>query len=391
MRRFAAQYLITNKGPVLKRAIVTTDDEGRIIDIDNNQDELDNQPSVEFHNGIIIPGFVNCHCHLELSHMKGIIPQRQGLASFIEQIRTNRNSAPEAIERAAFAEDNAMFKKGTVVCADICNNTSTFRIKAQSRIRYFNLIEVFGIDPAKASKRFSEAMSVAEAAKKMNLPYSLTPHSPYSVSLPLFRLLSEVTAGSKLISIHFLETTGEKQFLEKHSGPLMEAYERSGLIGDTREFASSHEDVIMNHIPQTGNLILVHNTYADSQIVETLQKRNNLFWCICPGSNLYIEGVLPPLELLLREQCTIIIGTDSLASNVRLEILEELKLLQHSFPHVPLTDLIQWATINGARALQEEKEFGSIEPGKKPGLLLLENADLQNFRLTDESTITRLI
>lgn len=391
MKRFAAQYLITNNGPVLKRAIVTTDDEGRIIDIDNNQYELDRQPSVEFHNGIIIPGFVNCHCHLELSHMKGIIPQRQGLAAFIEQIRTTRNSAPEIIERAALAEDNAMFRNGTAVCADICNNSTTFRIKAQSRIRYFNLIEVFGIDPAKASKRFTEAMSVAEEAKKMNLSYSLTPHSPYSVSLPLFRLISEVTTGGKLMSIHFLETIGEKQFLEKHSGPLMDTYERSGLIGDNREFASSHEDIIMNHIPQTGNMILVHNTYADSQIVETLQKRNNLFWCICPGSNLYIEGVLPPVELLMREQCTIVIGTDSLASNVKLEILEELKLLQDSFPHVPLTDLVQWATINGARALQEEKEFGSIEPGKKPGLLLVGNADLLNFRLTDESTITRLI
>lgn len=390
MRRFAAQYMITNAGPVLKRAVVTTDDEGRIISVENIQ-ELDNQHSVEFHNGIIIPGFVNCHCHLELSHLKGQIPQRQGLAGFIEQIRTTRNSTPEIIERAAYSEDIAMYRNGTVLCADICNNSSTFGIKTQSRVRYFNLIEVFGIDPAKASKRMTEALSVAEEAIKLNLPFALTPHSTYSVSLTLFRMLGEKTSENKLSSLHFLETSGEKQFLEEHSGPLMEAYERSGLLGSFREFASTHTEVVLNLIPQTGNLILVHNTHADQQTANILKKRNNLFWCLCPGSNLYIEGDLPPVRMLMNEGCTIVIGTDSLASNTKLDILEELKVLQRNFPDLSLTDLVRWATLNGAKALQEEKEYGRIEPGKKPGLLLIENADLQDFRLTEDSTVTRLI
>lgn len=391
MRRFAAQYLITSAGPVLKRAVVTTDDDGRIIAVEDYPDELDQQHSVEYHNGIIVPGFVNCHCHLELSHMKGKIPQRQGLAGFIERIRTTRNSSPEIIEKAASAEDKAMFRNGTALCADICNNTSTFGIKARSSIRYINLIEVFGVNPGKASRRMAEALLVAEEAKKLNIPFAITPHSAYSVSLPLFRLLAEITAGNKLFSLHFLETSVEKQFMEAHSGPLMEAYERSGLMGPDREFASTHEEVVLELIPQNGNLILVHNTYADKQIVDTLKKRKNLFWCLCPYSNLYIEGDLPPAGLLMKEGCTVVIGTDSLASNTRLEMLEELKLLQRSFPDISLTNLIQWATLNGAKALHQEKEYGSIEPGKKPGLLLIENADLMNFRLTEESTVTRLI
>lgn len=390
MKRFAAQYLITNAGPVLKRAIVTTDDDGRIKAVESTE-SLDGKHSVEYHNGIIVPGFVNCHCHLELSHMKGTIPQHQGLAGFIEKIRTTRNSTPEIIEKAAISGDREMYNTGTVVCADICNSPSSFEIKRRSRIRYFNLIEVFGVDPARASGRITEALLVAEEAQKLGLPFALTPHSAYSVSLPLFRLISEKTAGNILFSIHFLETPGERQFLEEHSGPLMDTYERSGLMGDKREFASTHEDVIINIIPQSGNLILVHNTYADQQIIDILSKRKNLFWCLCPGSNTYIEDALPPVRLLMNEGCDIVIGTDSLASNTQLDILEELKLLQQNFPDLALTDLVKWATLNGAKALNEEKDYGSIEPGKKPGLLLIENADLHKLQLTEESTVTRLI
>jgi cytosine/adenosine deaminase-related metal-dependent hydrolase len=119
--------------------------------------------------------------------------------------------------------------------------------------------------------------------------------------------------------------------------------------------------------------------------------RGNLFWCLCPNSNLYIENRIPPLNLLIDEGCEIVIGTDSLASNSNLSILEELKTLQFNFPDIPVEDLLYWATMNGAKALKEEKRFGSIERGKKPGLLLLENVDLQNMKLLPESFVTRLI
>ena len=79
MKRFSAQYIITNSGPSLKRAIITAEDDGTIINIEDTLGDLQEKHSVEFYNGIIIPGFVNCHCHLELSHMKDAIGQGTGL------------------------------------------------------------------------------------------------------------------------------------------------------------------------------------------------------------------------------------------------------------------------------------------------------------------------
>ena len=85
--------------------------------------------------------------------------------------------------------------------------------------------------------------------------------------------------------------------------------------------------------------------------IRKIKKRENLFWCLCPNSNIYIENKFPPVDLLIDEGCEIIIGTDSLASNKKLDILEELKTLQFHFPSLSIEDLVSWATINGAKAL----------------------------------------
>jgi cytosine/adenosine deaminase-related metal-dependent hydrolase len=172
---------------------------------------------------------------------------------------------------------------------------------------------------------------------------------------------------------------------------LMSSYERSGLIPPIFEIPENHADVILNEITKSGNLILVHCTFADRDIIGLIKKRKNLYWCLCPNSNIYIEKTLPPVKLLIEEGCEIIIGTDSLASNDNLSILGELKTLQLNYRDLPLEDLVSWATINGAKALGEQEQFGSIEPGKKPGLLLIENADLLNMKLLPESTVKRLI
>jgi cytosine/adenosine deaminase-related metal-dependent hydrolase len=391
MKRFSAQYVITNSGPSLKRAIITAEDDGTIVNIEDTLGDLHEKRSVEFYNGIIIPGFVNCHCHLELSHMKDAIGQGTGLTGFIEQVRHTRISGADKIISAAKYADQDMYAAGINLCADICNTPLTFGLKKESRISYFNLIEVFGIDPSKAYKRLSEIISISEIAGEMNLPFALVPHSVYSLSLPLFRLLREANNDNRVTSIHFMESEGEADLVEKHTGPLMTSYKQSGLIANVIETVKSHADAVLNEMTLNGTLILVHNIFAGKTTIRKVKKRVNLYWCLCPNSNSYIENRLPPVGLLIDEGCTITIGTDSLASNKKLDILEELKTLQLHFPSLSIEELVSWATVNGARALGEQEHFGTIETGKKPGLLLIQNVDLQNMKLLPESSVIRLI
>jgi cytosine/adenosine deaminase-related metal-dependent hydrolase len=390
MKRFSAQYIFTNAGPPLKRGIVTADDDGTITCVEDTGGNLAEKESVEFFNGIIIPGLVNCHCHLELSYMKGLIPYGNGLAEFLKHFRTKREVPENSLSSVSVA-DNDMYRDGVVLCADICNTRLTFDVKKKSRIKYINLLEIFGIDPEKADLRMNEIMQLSSIAHDYRIPSWIVPHSAYSLSLSLFRLLRAVTASNKITSVHFMEAEGEKIFLKNHTGPIRESYNESGLGTEGLEIVKDHVAAVFEEITPSGCLILVHNTYADRDTIRKVNTRKNLFWCLCPNANLYIEDHLPPLDLLLEEECQIVTGTDSLAANNRLSILEELKTLQKYFPAIPLTDLIRWATLNGARALGEEDYYGTIQPGKKPGLLLLQDTDLHKMKLLPESYIKRLL
>ncbi len=391
MKQFSAQYIFTNSGNPLKRGIVSTDNDGLIISVEDTGGLNEERASVEYHNGIIIPGFVNCHCHLELSHMKGVAGKGSGLGDFIQQVRSTRESSAKIISEAAGNADEEMTANGVVLCADICNNDSSFLIKQKSKIKYINLLEVFGIDPAKAQKRIAEIITVAEKCRTLDLPFWIIPHAVYSTSLPLFRMIRELAAENKVTSIHFMETEGEKEFLSKKSGAIAQSYVSSGLMPENPQTVNSHEDAVLNEITASGNLILVHNTFSDRATIDSVNSRGNTYWCLCPGSNIYIENRLPPVNILRDAGCEIVTGTDSLASNDKLSILHELKLLQDNFPLISLGELIKWATINGASALGETDTYGVIEAGKKPGLLLLKDMDLINHRLKPETTVTRLI
>ena len=391
MKRFSAQYIFTNNGPPLKRGIVSVNDDGTIASVENSGGNLTERESVEFHNGIIIPGFVNCHCHLELSHMKDLIHPKEGLSEFLKNFRDKREEGTENMLFSMAKADNEMYGSGVVLCADICNTRHTFDIKKKSRIKYINLIEVFGIDPEKADHRMDEIMKLYTTASDYRIPSWIVPHSAYSLSLPLFRLLSAVTESNRVTSVHFMETEGERSFLRFHDGPLMDSYRESELVPEVLETVGDHAAAVLDEITPSGNLILVHNTFTDRTTVKKVKKRGNLYWCLCPNSNLYIEDQVPPVDLLLEEGCRIVTGTDSLAANDRLSILDELKTLHLYYPWVPLQELIRWATLNGAAALGEETRFGSIRRGKKPGLLLLQDIDLQKLQLLPETTVTRLL
>ena len=391
MKRFSAQYIITNAGPVLKRGIISTDEEGLIKNIEDTGGELTEKHSTEFYNGVIIPGFVNCHCHLELSHLKGKVPEGKGLGAFIENIRNSRVANPNEIKNDIVSADSEMFRNGISLCADICNSADTFGIKKQSRIKYINLLEVFGINPERADVRMAEARALARMAHSEELVSCMVPHSAYSVSLPLFRLIRKEASGNRVNSIHFLESESEKELINNFSGPIKESYDRAGLTPARPELVSDISSAILDEITSSGNLILVHNTFADREIIRKVSVRKDLFWCICPRSNLYIEKRLPDVDMLLQEGCVIVTGTDSLASNNSLDILEELKTLQRLIPSLSFPELVKWSTLNGARALDEEDKFGSIEKGKNPGLLLIRDLDLPSMKLTDDSFVTRLI
>lgn len=392
MRRFSAQYIITCTGEILKRGIITTDNQGLITEIADTGGNPPELSSTEFYNGIIIPGFVNCHCHLELSGMYKQMDNHTGLGEFLRTLGERRRKDIIDNKKHIAEADNIMYKKGVSACGDICNTGNGFEIKEESPVSYINFLEVFGIDQLKADKRISEVMELKKEADKYSSSSYIVPHSFYSMSRTLMKMIKELGSGNEITTIHFKESAQETELLKHAGGDLMESYRAMGINSDMlQDRIPDHITGIREYITGSGNLILVHNTFAGKEDIETAARRGNCFFCLCPRSNLYIENELPPVNTLINQEAIIVIGTDSLASNISLDMLEELKIISSNFPAIPLEELVSWATINGARALKTDDVFGSIENGKRPGLVLIENVDLANIRLNPESRSVRLI
>jgi len=112
---------------------------------------------------------------------------------------------------------------------------------------------------------------------------------------------------------------------------------------------------------------------------------------LCPLSNYFIENKYPDLTNFIPFSDKVTIGTDSLASNNTLSILEEMKALVKIKADLSFEKVLQWATLNGAKALQLDRNIGSIEIGKKPGINLITDFDFANTNITDKSTVRVLI
>src|SRR5690606_36182342 len=146
----------------------------------------------------------------------------------------------------------------------------------------------------------------------------------------------------------------------------------------------------LTHLPKNNPLILVHNTYMSLKDVDFIERLGrDVYFCMCPKSNLFIEGKLPKILNSSPNQNRMVVGTDSLASHYTLDILEELKASSSHYNQLDFLQILPWATINGAEALGLADELGSIEVGKTPGLVLLEG--MNNLRLTERVTLKRIV
>lgn len=328
--------------------------------------------------GILSPGFVNCHCHLELSHMKSRVPEMTGLTDFVSQVMKNRHLPEEQILAAVEQAEEEMLSSGIVAVGDICNNTLTIPQKIKRRISYHNFIEASGFLPQMAGQRFERAAGIFhEYARDFPGPAnSIVPHAPYSVSAELWQLIVRFP-GNQLMTIHNQESAAENELFFSKEGEMLKLYEAMGTdISFFQPSGKSSLQTCLSRFLPNQQVILVHNIHTspgDLLSLKLTPLHPKLYWCFCPGANLYIGGQLPDIDLLQKENQSIVLGTDSLASNHQLSILAEMRTILQYFPSVTFEQLFSWATINGAKALQMDNLLGSFEKGKQPGVVLNHN------------------
>lgn len=393
VRKLTADKIYTAAGQVLTDAIIILNEKGTVIDIDKSSNhEVD---SIEKHRGYIIPGLVNTHCHLELSHMKGTVNTGTGLVSFIKSVVSYRDFAQDEIDRAIQEADAEMYGNGIVAVGDISNKKDTALVKARSKLKYYTFVEAFDfIDSVQAQQIYDGYMEVYNYhVHEGAIHQSMVPHAPYTVSPKLFELINSKNQGEqKTISIHNQETIHENQFFIDKTGDLLDFYAGFGLPLD--QFTPNGKPSLyyaLEHMDPSHRTLFVHNTMMSAADIEAAQSWcQSCYFATCPNANLYIENTLPNYQSFIDAKAVMTIGTDSLTSNWQLSILDEMKTIQKYQSQVDFPTLVEWGTINGAKALGFDDELGSIEIGKTPGLNLLTHEGInQKFDL-QKATIKRL-
>ncbi|MEO8887390.1 MAG: amidohydrolase family protein [Mucilaginibacter sp.] len=390
MKIFRADYVFPVCADPIKDGVVIVDDTGKILSVtDDIPPSAVNEP-IEQLSGSLCPGFINTHCHIELSHLKDKIPAGKGLIDFIKHILQVRHTDSKDIAAAAAKADNDMYENGIVAVGDISNNNITAALKTNSKIYYHTFVEVLGFTPDKANEVFAAALEVLKDFKGQSC--SVTPHAPYTVSKELFKLIKKCSDTNKnLLSIHNQECEDENKFYRYKLGGFNDLYAHLGV--DITYFKPQARNSIQSVIPLLSNkqnILMVHNTCTNLKDIYFIKRFDRkIHWCFCPNANLYIEKQLPKVELFIDQGFNITLGTDSLASNSKLCILNEMLTLQQKFPTLSTAKLMQWGTINGARFLGIDGEKGSLEPGKTPGLNLITGMD--GLKLTAQAKVKRLI
>ncbi len=351
---------------------------------------------IQYFDGLLCPGFVNAHCHLELSHLKGHIPPQTGMVPFIQQVmQLKRFRLPE--KEAAMQEAlTEMRTNGIVAVGDISNTTDSIIPKMETDILFHHFIEISGFVPGAAEERFQAGLVVVNTFREAfpQAPVSLTPHAPYSVSPVLLQKIQEA-AGDDILSFHLMESEEELLFFREKQGDFMQLYAHLGVRLDF--FTAPGINPLRHLWPVMKNhpkWLLVHNTELGLHDLEWLETNGadwtNLHWCLCPGANQYINYAMPALHRFRHQfPLQLCLGTDSLAGNHFLNPLYEMRLLQKLGKLNDLGYLLQMATYNGARALGMEEKVGSLTAGKKPGLLYL--TGLVGDQITPQTKTQRIL
>ena len=394
-KRIAASYVYTleSDAPLRNGYVEYEDADGTILEIGI----CENPESEDMYQGALVPGFVNAHCHVELSHLHKKFRKGTGMAGFIDQINELRDWAGRE-KKAELVKEwmDKMWADGVSAMADISNDDSSFDVKASHSMYTRTFLEVFGSEPHMCEGVMDEVRALHQVASSKGIDAAPTPHSCYTMSPQLLSASAAAGLEGGYLSYHSQESQEEEDLLMNGSGAMYENRVRNNMSTPPVTGESSLKYFIdrladAKSAPYMEHILLVHNVCLKQDDIDAARKvMKNVYWAVCPLSNIFIHDALPPVPLMRKNGLDIAIGTDSLSSNDDLNMIGEIACLHRNFPEVPMNEIFTWASLNGARFLSKEDVLGSLSVGKRPGVVLVSDLDADGC-VTDSSTTRRII
>lgn len=394
---YSASWLINPDAPPITGGAMLVQD-GKVAAVGTLSElrHFHSVPVVEYPDCAIIPGFVNAHTHLELTHFPSWrlrtnvdYHPRRFTDWMIQLIKILRGLAPDDYPPSVHEGMRMCLESGTTAIGEILTNTVLTPLYEESVLAGRLYHEVLGQCNTRFCEKLGAAVSAAISGEAGLVTTGLSPHTPYTIGEEHFPKIREAAASYNLpLAIHISESAAESDFIFDSSGPLAtDFYPFAGwerYLSPPRRCSSTE---LMDRYglltPTTLAVHCVHVNMADARIL----RERGVSIALCPRSNERLDVGRAPLALFKKLGIPLALGTDSLASNDSLSLWDEMRFALDAFPHdLGPADLFRMVTIGGASALGISENCGSLEVGKR--------ADFQvvgNFGCVEQGILGRLV
>ena len=380
-----SKYLLKDPDNVIDNGAVIIDDGGKIKfaghskDIDN----IESYRSIDLGNSAIVPGFINTHTHLELTHLHKCIESNGNFTNWIRQLVDRKKSWSES-EYTLSVRDGikSSLKSGTTTIADITRNGIALSELLTSKIRKLLFFEIINFNPDTAEDTINEFKDlIANINTDDLLSLGIFPHAPYTVSDRLYRSCKSVSDELNIIiATHIAETKDEVEFLTRGTGDFVSLLNDFNMLKKWEHPGLSPINYLKNIGFLENGCILIHCNYLSEDEIDLIEKtKSNVVFC--PRSHEYFRHDDHPFVVLKNRDINISLGTDSLASNDTLSILDEMKFIRKHYRDMEPQDIFYMGTIAGAVALKMDDSIGRLYPGYYADIAVIEfeNTGISNI------------
>ncbi|HLA48042.1 MAG TPA: amidohydrolase family protein, partial [Nitrospinota bacterium] len=368
--------------PPIKDGIVLTD--GKAIKAVGSGKELSKFPYdeiIDCSGKIILPGFVNAHSHLELTGFRGKIEKGLPFTDWARKVVSIRKDITEN-EIATAIKDGVdeLISSGVTTVGDFSQTGITAKILNERGLRGTVFLEFSGFNPEQKDEKLRQLKEllnyeidsklITHHSSLITVNFGIAPHAPYSVSPELLKESHNFAQEKRLpLAIHISEMLEEIEFIKNGSGAMKDLLIDFGVWNDKWMPPQTTPVQYLQNMGILKGAIGIHLNIVTEDDIRIL-KENDVSVVYCPGSNKWFgRNWKYPLREFLNNDINVVIGTDSLLSNEKLNMFYEMRVLKENFPDLENDIILKMATVNGAKAIGFEGEAGEIAVGRKADII----------------------